>query len=160
MKHEIFKQSEHIACYFSINHEFDSSYIMKSIFEQNKICYLPVLMEGNFLCFIRHNKGDALQKNRYAIPEPVDKTNVIAKEMLDLVITPLIAFDLLGHRLGAGGGFYDRTFQFLRSNPLKKPKLLGLGFNAQQAEMIPTEDWDIKLDGVLTEKNIFIFDST
>lgn len=154
MQENIFLQSNHIACYFSFADEFDATPIMEMIWQSKKNCYLPVLTPEKTLKFFSYQKGDALQKNRYSIMEPVNTKEIPAEE-LDIVIVPLIAFDLSGNRLGTGGGYYDKTFSFLQKNPGIKPLMIGLGFAAQQAELLLREEWDIQLDAVLTEKNLF-----
>jgi len=154
LQEEIFLRSKNIACYFSFADEFDAMPIMEMIWQAKKNCYLPVLTPEKTLKFFSYKKDDALQKNRYSIMEPVN-TKEIQVEELDIVIVPLIAFDLAGNRLGTGGGYYDKTFSFLQNNPGTKPLLIGLGFAAQQAESLLREDWDINLDAVLTEKKFF-----
>lgn len=106
---------------------------------------------------MRYDENDALQLNRYFIPEPVNILREIMSAQLDIVITPLVAFDLNGHRLGTGGGYYDRTFEFLHKNNVKKPRIIGLAYSAQQAEFIPIDPWDIQMNGVLTEKEFIFF---
>lgn len=130
---------------------------MEMIWQAGKICYLPTLTDTKSLHFIQHNAGDELQPNQHMIPEPVDHHHIIQPEKLDLVITPLVAFDLQGDRLGSGGGYYDRTFAFMYTQPAKAPFLLGLGFAIQQSDAIPAEPWDIKLNGILTESRLTIF---
>jgi len=68
----------------------------------------------------------------------------------DLIIAPLVAFDLDGHRLGQGGGFYDRAVAALRAR--KSVFVLGLAYAGQQAVRIPAEPHDQTLDAILTEK--------
>ena len=92
------------------------------------------------------------------ILEPQDKAKKILAEDLDLVITPLLAFDAKGHRLGTGGGYYDRSFAFLYSNMKKKPLMIGLAYSFQAAECLPTDPWDIALDGVITEEKYIFYD--
>lgn len=118
---------------------------------------MPVLTDVKSLHFVQFDAGDELQPNQHRIPEPVNHQHTIQPEKLDLVITPLVAFDLHGSRLGTGGGYYDRTFAFMYTHPAKAPFLLGLGFAIQQCDAIPAEPWDIKLNGVLTESNLSIF---
>lgn len=153
----IFKKSEHIACYFSFKDEFDALPIMEAIWQAKKHCYLPVLTQENSLRFIRYNKGDALKSNRYAIFEPVNDTVECKPQDLDIVITPLIAFDLRGRRLGTGGGYYDRTFAFLHKESIKRPLIIGLAYAAQEAADVPHDTWDVNLDGVQTEKEFILF---
>lgn len=156
VQQEIYKKSRHIACYLPLKHEFDTSPIIHEL-QQNKICYLPVLKENNTLSFIRYDQNDGLHFNRYSILEPVELTYQISPEELDIVIMPLVAFDEKGHRLGAGGGFYDRTFHFLLNHSIQKPILIGLGYAAQKAEDLPEEKWDVKLNAMLTEKTFVTF---
>lgn len=153
LQQTIFKQSEHVACYLYVNGEFNASPIIEAIWEANKHCYLPVLAESEEagLFFVEYQEGDALQANRYSILEPVNVTRVIQPESLDLVIVPLVSYDLQGHRLGTGGGYYDKTFAFRNQAAIKKPFILGLGFEIQQASSLPVEPWDVGLDGILTE---------
>ena len=66
--------------------------------------------------------------------------------MLDVVITPLVAFDEYGHRIGMGGGYFDRTFSFLGNRQSWfHPKLVGLAFACQKVEKIQPNPWDIRL---------------
>jgi 5-formyltetrahydrofolate cyclo-ligase len=73
----------------------------------------------------------------------------------DLIIVPLLLFDLQGARLGYGGGFYDRTIQQLRSRA--NLIVIGMAYSSQQIDSVPVEDTDQYLDGVVTEKEIFWF---
>ncbi len=75
---------------------------------------------------------------------------------LDLVFLPLVAFDRVGHRVGMGGGYYDRTFAFVQQMH-HKPILIGLAYEMQQVDGLPFCTWDIPLDGVLTEKQLRLF---
>jgi 5-formyltetrahydrofolate cyclo-ligase len=118
---------------------------------------LPILTDSNALRFVRYDENDELHLNKYSIPEPVNISREIISTQLDMVITPLVAFDLNGYRLGAGGGYYDRTFEFLHNKNNKKPQIIGLAYSAQQAEIIPVDPWDILLNGVLTEKEFIVF---
>jgi 5-formyltetrahydrofolate cyclo-ligase len=68
----------------------------------------------------------------------------------DLVITPLLAFQADGVRLGQGGGYYDRALETLRAR--KSVFVLGLAYSGQQVENLPQEPHDQRLDAILTEK--------
>ena len=90
------------------------------------------------------------------IPEP-DHTlkRRVHIHKLDIVVTPLLAFDQNGARLGMGGGFYDRTFAFKRfSKHLNKPKLWAIALEIQHYSLKPMP-WDVYLDGIVTESNIY-----
>lgn len=160
IQQDIFKRSEHIACYFCFGDEFDAMPIMEAVWQAKKHCYLPVLTDEKELYFVEYMKGDALLPNRYSIQEPVNQACEFPAENLDIVIVPLLAFDRDGQRLGTGGGYYDRTFHFLQDEPLHRPMMVGLGYEAQQEESLPREKWDVRLDAVLTEKKCLFKDTS
>jgi len=104
--------------------------------------------------FAMYHDGDPLSLNRYQILEPHSQPFLIEK--LDIVLLPLVAFDEMGNRLGRGGGYYDRTFF---AHAQGKPFLLGLGYEEQGTRQLPNDPWDVKLDGVLTEHRLILFNS-
>lgn len=151
----LFYASQHIACYLEQEDEFDCTPIIQEIWRLGKKCYLPVLSLQKTKCleFVVYHPHDPLRLNRYKIFEP-ESGDGLAAEELDLVIVPLVAFDAQGHRVGMGGGYYDRTFAFKQDGVCSKPYLLGLGYELQQVVEVPRQSWDVVLDGVLTERNI------
>lgn len=104
------------------------------------------------LHFSLYQPADKLQPNQYGILEPLSSAPHIALEKLDIVMTPLVAFDRQGHRLGTGGGYYDRTFAALQG----KPRLVGMAYSMQEADPLPSDEWDVKLYGVVTEKSLLV----
>lgn len=158
IKSALFNNSQHIACYFAQENEFDSFPIINAIWEAKKKCYLPMLSkkQNNTLEFGIYEKNTALKFNRYHIAEP-DVLLDFPKDQLDLVLMPLVGFDLKGHRLGMGAGYYDRTFQFVRDQQVLKPFMLGLAYESQKVPHVPTEHWDLTMNGVLTEKRLYLF---
>jgi 5-formyltetrahydrofolate cyclo-ligase len=92
-----------------------------------------------------------LVHNEWGLLEPVSG-DVIEPKELDVVLTPLVAFDAERHRIGMGGGYYDRTFAFLHERRRRfRPKLVGLAFDCQRTEKIAVNPWDITLYRVITE---------
>jgi 5-formyltetrahydrofolate cyclo-ligase len=124
---------------------------------------LPVLT-GDGLRFAPWKPGEALESNRFGIPEPA----VGADALLDpagmaLVLVPLVGFDARGRRLGMGGGWYDRAFAYRNGAgatvpPRRPPWLVGTAFAAQQVDALEAESWDVALDAVCTERDTFLFD--
>jgi 5-formyltetrahydrofolate cyclo-ligase len=114
--------------------------------------HLPVLEPGRRLRFVEWRSGDPLVQNRFGIPEPAAGER-LPGEALDLVLCPLLAFDHGGHRLGTGGGYYDRSFAFLAgvARP-SRPLLVGVGYAVQEVATLESADWDIDLDAVATEE--------
>jgi 5-formyltetrahydrofolate cyclo-ligase len=152
VKQPLFIQSTHLACYLAREDEFDSQPLIKAIWEANKQCYLPLLTAEKSLHFVPYAPGDALRTNQYLILEPTHPAKPIALQQLDIVFAPLLAFDAMGHRLGAGGGYYDRTFAEHR------PFMIGLAYAQQEAKKLPVDSWDVSLDGVLTEQGYRAFE--
>lgn len=144
----LFHSSQHIACYYPLPHEFDTRPMIEAIWQARKICYLPILSAQKTLAFARYQAHDLLVKNSHHIFEPAQPLK-IPLEQLDLVLVPLVGFDLSGHRLGMGGGYYDKTFATTAHCPL-----FGVGFELQGCESIPVDGWDISLQGIVTERRV------
>ncbi|MHB1566424.1 MAG: 5-formyltetrahydrofolate cyclo-ligase [Acidiferrobacter sp.] len=73
---------------------------------------------------------------------------------LDLVLLPLLGFDKVGGRLGQGGGYYDRTFAFIRRGS-RRPWLVGLGFECQRVASVPKDGHDVAMMAVITERRVW-----
>ena len=95
---------------------------------------------------------------RKITPEPrICADRLIAARNLDLVIVPLLGFDSDCNRIGMGGGYYDRSFAFTRRyRHIKGPYLLGLAHESQRVEQLDAQPWDIALDAVITEQNLYV----
>jgi len=106
--------------------------------------------------FRRWRPGATMVPNRYGIPEPREGRECDVRR-LELVLTPLVAFDGNGTRLGMGAGFYDRTFEFLRADPDAGPWLVGVAYAMQQVDSLPAETWDVPVGGVITERGLRVF---
>jgi 5-formyltetrahydrofolate cyclo-ligase len=155
-----FIRAERIAFYFSTKGEVDPSLIVEKAVSMHKACYFPILhpLKHNKLWFGRYRQGDPLIRNRYGIFEPdLEAVEKIDPLSLDLVITPLVAFDSKGNRLGMGGGFYDRTFAFKKNHYRTKPFLLGLAYDFQEVDNLQANSWDIPLNAVITESRYLPF---
>lgn len=114
---------------------------------------LPCLTPERGLRFAPWRFGDALVQNRYGIPEPdLSPESLLAPQDMDAVLVPLTAFDARGARLGTGGGYYDRSFAFLRDMPRPaRPRLIGVGYDFQEAPELAAEPWDVPMDLIVTD---------
>ncbi|MFZ5929676.1 MAG: 5-formyltetrahydrofolate cyclo-ligase [Pseudomonadota bacterium] len=140
-----------IAGYWPLKDEFDSRPLLESIAAQGGRLALPVVAgDSGRLIFREWAPGAPLAPAGFGTLGPREN----AQEVLpDLVITPLLAFDRRGCRLGYGGGFYDRSLTALRVSG--KCKLaIGLGFSAQRVQQVPVSDADARLDGIVTETGV------
>lgn len=156
---KVFSHAHHIAAYLAVDGEMDPAPLLERAWELSKQVYLPVLagIPAVHLLFAPYHRHSAMQPNRFGILEPVVPAGeLLPPQRLDLVLTPLVAFDSSGTRLGMGGGFYDRSFAF-RNNPahLPRPLLLGLAYEWQKLAELPRQDWDIPLDGIVTEQAVY-----
>ncbi|WP_117235825.1 5-formyltetrahydrofolate cyclo-ligase [Vibrio maerlii] len=149
---EIFRQSQHIALYVSADGEIDTQPLIEALWKQGKQVYVPVLhpFSKGHLLFLRYAEDSPLTFNKYNIVEPkLDQTQIIPVYQLDLICTPLVAFDESGQRLGMGGGYYDRTLEkWFTSGEGAQP--VGLAHDCQKVEALPCEEWDIPLPIILT----------
>jgi 5-formyltetrahydrofolate cyclo-ligase len=149
---DIYQKSQHIAFYWALNGEIELRFLIKKAWTQGKHCYLPVI-DGQRLRFVRYMPASSMGLNRFGIPEP-HCGRPIAPDNLDLVLVPLLAFDRHHHRIGMGGGFYDRTFASRvkrESQAQFVPYLMGVAHRCQQVQQITPAPWDVILDQVLTD---------
>jgi 5-formyltetrahydrofolate cyclo-ligase len=156
-----FRHSRRIAFYLASQGEIDPGLLMQQALKAGKQAYLPVLRQRpeHGLWFAPYRTGDPLYNNRYLIPEPaIHRCRPVMPWAIDLIFMPLVAFDEYGNRLGMGGGYYDRTLAFKRlRRHWRGPKLIGLAHELQRVDQLPTEPWDIPMDAVITEQNIYHF---
>lgn len=156
-----FRQSSRIAFYHAVSGEMDPRPLMDEAIQSGKTPYMPILRRHPEigLWFAPYSKNSKLVKNRFGIPEPAFKhRQLIRPWSLDMVFVPLVSFDNRGHRLGMGGGYYDRTFAFkLRRTHLSGPKMVGLAHDFQYQTSIDNNPWDVPLDCVITESKRYLF---
>ena len=96
--------------------------------------------------FFKWSLNDPLAINKFGIPEPISKK----VKFPDILLVPLVAFDKNFNRVGYGGGFYDRYINKIKK--YKKIITIGLAFSFQKVSNIPINEYDIKLDFIVTEK--------
>ena len=110
---------------------------------------LPVTRRGQPLMFRQWQPGTPMLSDKFGCEFPDEAQETGTPEVL---VVPLLAFDGVGHRLGYGGGYYDRTLAMLRAGgPVTA---IGFAFAAQEVERLPATTWDQRLDGVVTEREV------
>ena len=155
------QQVKKVALYLTNDGELNTTPFIHWCWQNNITVTLPVLhpFKRGHLLFLRYQQDSIMTKNRYGIKEPIlDVTQVVPANQLDIIFTPLVAFDATGQRLGMGGGFYDRTLAGLAglctASSTQQPNVIGLAHDCQQVVQVPTEPWDIPIPMIVTPSQI------
>lgn len=143
-----------ISSFIPIHTEINTDELNNYIFKKNKILCLPVVVKKDTpLLFRKFTNNKDMIEGFMKIKEPAKKNEILIPEVL---FVPCLAFDTLGFRLGYGGGYYDRTFNYLKKNSHKFISV-GYAFEGQKVLEVPKDEFDKKLDYVITEKQIYSF---
>ena len=134
-----------IGGYFPINYEIDCMEILKKLEKTGYKISLPVTKKKNEMDFFEWSFNDPLNISKIGIPKPYK----LKKIYPDILLVPLVAFDKYNYRLGYGGGYYDRYIEKIKKR--KKILTIGFGFSFQKVKNLPINDYDKKLDLILTE---------
>lgn len=145
-----------IAAFHAFRGEPDLSAGLDALAGAGRQLFLPKVGERGEMTFHRWAPGCVMTPNRFGIPEPVTD-EVVRPEQLDLVLMPLVAYSPNGSRLGMGAGFYDRAFAFRPALGLSTPRLVGVAYRFQQVDGLPSDPWDVPMDGCLTESGYEAF---
>jgi 5-formyltetrahydrofolate cyclo-ligase len=109
---------------------------------------LPVMVGADLpLVFREWRAGDELLPGAFGVREPADDARVLTP---DIVVAPLLAFDVAGNRLGYGGGYYDRTLRDLRAG--SAIIAVGVGYDEQEISSVPGHTGDEILDMIITDR--------
>ena len=160
LRHGLLLRSQRIGFYLPQGGEFDVRPLLNQALWMRRTCYLPMLpRRGRVMRFGQLGRKTRMSLNRYGIGEPVDLRPLRARQ-LDLLLMPLVGFDHQGYRLGMGGGYYDATLAFMRHRRRwRKPRLVGVAYECQRVEALPHDPWDMPLDAVLTERQLYRFNT-
>ena len=156
-----FRVSRRVALYLPNDGEIDPLPLMLRLWQSGKTCYLPILspLRHDRLWFAPYLPDTTLTVNRLGILEPVTPARAWTRAQgLDLILMPLVGFDIQGNRLGMGGGFYDKSLAFLRHRRAwHKPQLIGLAHDFQLVKKIEINTWDVPLQAVATDRQVYTF---
>ena len=130
--------------YYPYNYEINPLKILEKFEKKKYLISLPKIKENYQMSFFRWSTKDPLSINKYGIPEPTSNIEVYP----NILLVPLVAFDKNFNRIGYGGGFYDRYIRKIKKN--KKIITIGLAYSFQKVKEVPINEYDIKLDFVVT----------
>ena len=142
------QNAKKIGGYYPSNYEIDDLEILDVLDKKNFKISLPIVKKNNQMNFYSWSKKDPLKVNKFGIPEPVSSKILYP----DILLVPLVAYDIKLNRLGYGGGFYDRYIE--KIDKIKKVTKIGLAFSYQEINSVPINQYDKKLDYIITEKEI------
>ena len=143
----------HIFISISKYNELDTSSIINKLKSEQKIIIVPKI-SNNELVHVAINDETKFGLNEYGIKEPNDGNHFII-ENLDIIFIPLLAFDIEGHRVGYGKGYYDRFLKLTNNSTLK----IGLSFFDPINKILDIDDNDVKLDYCVTPKQVHKFNN-
>lgn len=147
-----YPRAQRIAMFWPLRDEVDLRALIHAAVDDRKQVYLPVMRPNHQMLFARFRAESELQQVAFGIMEPALRgAELIAPQYLDTVCVPLLGFDRLGNRLGMGGGYYDRCFGFRNGDPGGSPRLIGTAFSCQELGQVPVDEWDVRLDAVITD---------
>ena len=137
-----------IGGYYPSNYEIDDLDTLDLLEKKNFKVSLPIIKKENQMNFYSWSRNDPLKINKFGIPEPVSSKIFYP----DILLVPLVAYDSSLNRLGYGGGYYDRYIEKIEK--VKKVVKIGLAFSFQKITSIPINQYDKRLDFIVTEKEI------
>lgn len=136
-----------VAVYLPIGSEIDPRPLMGKLIVAGANLALPCVQDDGTMVYRAYKRGDMLEQRPFGLLEPNGEVPLVNPT---LVITPLLAFDRNGNRLGYGKGHYDRALAKLRESG--RVFVCGLAFFGQEVEAVPAESHDVPLDWVMTER--------
>ena len=137
-----------IMMYYPHHGEVDLRSSMSECMDRGKIVALPVIVHRGVMSAVQYTVDSKMHYNIHGIKEPKQRTE-IDPDKIDIVIVPALALGEDLHRIGYGGGYYDR---FLKKTHAKK---IGVGFDFQIVPHLPKHAHDVPLDIVVSEKRVF-----
>ena len=153
---ELLKRNvKNVAVYLANDGELGTQPLIHALWQHQVEIALPVLhpFSPGHLLFIQYHPQSIMTTNQFGIAEPKLNINeLVPLHQLDLIMTPLVAFDHQGNRLGMGGGFYDRTLACANA-----PAAIGLAHECQKVKSLPVAAWDIPLAEIATPSQLYQF---
>ena len=143
-----FPNLKNIGGYYPYNYEIDDLETLDLLEKKQFNISLPIINKNNQMNFFKWSNNYPLKINKFGIPEP-ESSRIFYP---DILLVPLVGYDSNLNRLGYGGGFYDRYIEKIEK--IKKVIKIGLAFSYQKLESVPVNQYDKKLDFIITEKEI------
>jgi len=138
-----------VMAFWSFGSEPDTAPLLAALDSRGIRVALPRIVGGDIQAYA-HAPGDAVTVTSFGASEP-STGEALDPSTIDIVLTPAVAFDRSGRRVGYGGGFYDRFFPRTRPDTLR----VGIGFDVQLVDQdLPSGHFDLGLDAIVTESGV------
>jgi len=156
LRHEKLASARSVAAYLTHGAEIDTAPLIEALLAAGRRVFVPKPRADRTMHLVELEPQASLRPGRHGIDVPAQPTSRALLRELDVVLLPLLAFDLQGRRLGTGAGYYDRLLA--RRTSFRRPFLVGYAYAMQQREAaLPEDPWDRRLDAVITERGITWF---
>lgn len=142
-------RAKRIFCYHALPYEVQTGGLIREILRTGRELYLPVTGKDKNMTAVRLRDPEDVHKGSFRVMEP-NGSEAIDPAELDLILTPGLAFDRKGGRIGYGAGCFDR---FL---PRCRGVVVGLAFEMQLVDEVPMKEHDQRVDRVVTEAGIYV----
>jgi 5-formyltetrahydrofolate cyclo-ligase len=147
-----FKAGARVALYLPFDREANTAALLVAARRRGVGIFVPVVTDLRHRRISFYPLSGKTRRGVFGISVPHRNGRPTAPRWFDLIVVPLVAIDGAGHRLGMGGGFYDRALSFRRERrQWMGPRLVGLGFDCQRVDTVFADPWDVRLDAVATE---------
>jgi len=140
-----------VALYSPMENEVDTTAIAADALEQGKRLFYPKISDENEPVFLQARSAHGFRPGRFGVLEPAGGTPMPGAALKkSVVFVPGVAFDRRGHRIGRGGGWYDRLLGQLARDAF----VVGLAFDFQLVERLATDPWDQRVHCIITDKRV------
>lgn len=149
---EFLKSYSTVLVYVSKEPEADTTHLIQELINRGTGVVVPIIQRADCSLRLSFIKDPSLLiPGTFNVPEPLGNEIPVDPKDIGVVLIPLVGFDKYGNRLGYGAGYYDR---FLKQNPhLVK---IGIAYSCQQLDSIPSENFDVKMDYIITENKLIL----
>lgn len=150
------RRASSVALYMAVRKETDASLLREKARKDGKEVFLPytVPSSAGIMHLLPCPNDEALVPGAFGILEPSPETCPLPPEggwVPDLIVTPGVAFDAQGFRIGMGGGYYDRLFA---KPSMRNVTRIGLAYSFQIVDSVPVEEWDLPMHAIATEQGV------
>ena len=149
------KSSKNNLMYFPYKKEMKLNLVIDEINKHSNNIYMPRIISEKLMQFNLLSSDSILKKNKYGIKEIINE-DYLEPHSFNTMFVPFVGIDKNGHRLGYGGGYFDRALENLNSH-CQKPLIVGMGYDYQIVEDVFGESHDIKYHIVITETRVLSY---